>query len=118
MGICSAWPTAGVPLDLLAVIATQLERHLPGCADPDMALHNLERFVQAARNPLAIGTFFERDPQALPTLLQVFSTSQYLSDLLVTDPEGFDLVRLTEGQPVARQALVDELTSEIAALGA
>jgi [glutamine synthetase] adenylyltransferase / [glutamine synthetase]-adenylyl-L-tyrosine phosphorylase len=107
--------TAGVTLDLLAVLATQLERHLPGCADPDMALHNLERFVRAARNPLAVGTFFERDPQALPTLLQVFSTSQYLSDLLVADLEGFDLVRMTDGQPVARQALVDELTSEIAA---
>ncbi len=107
---------AGVPLDLLAVICSQLERHLPGCADPDMTLHNLERFVRAARNPLAIGTFFERDPQALPTLLQILSASQYLSDLLVSDPEGFDLVRLTEGQPVARQALVGELTAEIAAL--
>ena len=62
-----------------------------------MTLHNLERFVQAARNPLAIGTFFERDPQALPTLLQILSTSQYLGDLLVSDPEGFDLVRLTDG---------------------
>jgi [glutamine synthetase] adenylyltransferase / [glutamine synthetase]-adenylyl-L-tyrosine phosphorylase len=107
--------TAGVTLDLLAVMATQLEQCLPACADPDMALHNLERFVQAARNPLAIGTFFERDPQALPTLMQIFSNSQYLSDLLVADPEGFDLVRLTEGQPVARQHLVDELTAEIAA---
>ena len=65
--------TAGVPLDLLAGMCGQLERHLPGCADPDMALHNLERFVRAARNPLALGTLFERDPQALPTLLQIFS---------------------------------------------
>ena len=32
------------------------------------------------------------------------------------DPEGFDLLRLTEGQPVAREALVDELVAEIAAL--
>ena len=79
---------AGVPLDLLAVMCGQLERHLPGCADPDMALNNLERFVRAARNPLAVGTLFERDPQALPTLLQIFATSQYLSDLLVTDPGG------------------------------
>ena len=78
--------TAGVPLDLLAVMCDQLERHLPGCADPDMALNNLERFVRAARNPLAVGTLFERDPQALPTLLQIFATSQYLSDLLVADP--------------------------------
>ena len=54
--------------------------------------------------------------QALPTLLQIFATSQYLSDLLVMDPEGFDLLRLTEGQPVARQALVDELVAEIAVM--
>ncbi len=108
--------TAGVPLDLLATMCSQLERHLPGCADPDMALHNLERFVAGSRNPLSIGTLFERDPQALPTLLQIFASSQYLSDLLVFDPEGFDLLRLTEGQPVARPALVDELVAEIAAL--
>ncbi len=108
--------TAGVPLDLLCVIGSQLEYHLPGCADPDMALHNLERFVQAARNPLSLGTLFERDTEALPTLLQIFDTSQYLSDLLVLDPEGFDLLRLTEGQPVARQALVDELVAETAAV--
>jgi glutamate-ammonia-ligase adenylyltransferase len=108
--------TAGIPLDLLAVVCEQLERHLPGCADPDMALHNLERFVAGSRNPLSIGTLFERDPQALATLLQIFATSQYLSDLLVVDPEGFDLLRLTEGQPVARPALVDELVAEVAAL--
>jgi glutamate-ammonia-ligase adenylyltransferase len=108
--------TAGVTLDLLAGICGQLEQHLPGCADPDMALRNLERFVRASRNPLAVGTLFERDPQALPTLLQILSTSQYLSDLLVVDPEGFDLLRMTEGHAVARQALVDELVAEIGAL--
>ena len=43
--------TAGVTLDLLAVICDQLERHLPGCADPDMALHNLERFVRGGAKP-------------------------------------------------------------------
>ena len=71
----------GVPLDLLAGMCGQLEKHLPLCADPDMALNNLERFVLAARNPLAMGTFFERAPDSLPTLLQIFSSSQYLSDL-------------------------------------
>ena len=107
---------AGVTLDLLSEIATQLEKHLPGSADPDMALHNLERFVCAARNPLAIGTLFERDHHALPTLLQIFAASQYLSDSLVADPESFDLVRMTAGRPVARQALVDELVAEVGAL--
>lgn len=107
---------AGVTLDLLAELCRQLEQHLPNCADPDMALHNLERFVLASRNPLSVGTLFERDPHALATLLQIFTTSQYLSDVLVMDPEGFDLLRMTEGQPVARPALVDELVAEIGAL--
>ncbi len=34
----------------------------------------------------------------------------------MVDPEGFDLLRLTEGQPVARQALVDELVAEVAVM--
>ncbi|MFV2069038.1 MAG: hypothetical protein ACC645_18890, partial [Pirellulales bacterium] len=78
-----------------------------------MALNNLERFIDAARNPLAIGSLFERDPESLTTLLQIFSTSQHLSDLLIRDPESYDLLRLTEGQPVARDDLVAELISEI-----
>jgi len=111
-----AMAEAGIMLDLLAVICRQIRDHMPGCADPDMALNNLERFICAARNPLSMGTFFERDPEALPTLLQILSTSQHLSDLLVSDPEGFDLLRLSEGAPVAREALVDDIAAEATAL--
>ncbi len=107
---------SGMPLDLLAVIASQLEEHLPGAADPDMALNNLERYVRAARSPLSLGALFERDPDALPTLLQIFATSQHFSDLLIIDPEVFDLLRLTEGAPAARQALVDDIVAEADAL--
>ena len=106
----------GIPPDLLAHLAHQLEEKLPTLADPDMALNNLERFFSAARNPLSLAALFERDPEALPPLLQIFSTSQFLSDILVTDPEAYDLLRLTEGEPVARQVLVDELTAEVRAL--
>ena len=81
-----------------------------------MALNNLDRFVAQARNPLSIGTLFERDATALPTLIQIFSTSQHFSDLLIADPEGLDLLRLTEGAPVARQMLVEDLVAEISAL--
>jgi len=107
---------AGVTLDLVAVMAEQLERALPGCPDPDMALGKLESYVASARNPLSVGTLFERDTDALPVLVQIFASSQHLSDLLIRDPEVFDLLRLTHGQPVARQALVDELVAEIDSL--
>jgi [glutamine synthetase] adenylyltransferase / [glutamine synthetase]-adenylyl-L-tyrosine phosphorylase len=107
---------SGITLDLLATICDQLTEQLPRLSDPDMALNNLDRFITATRNPLSLGSLFERDAEALPILLQIFSTSQYLSDLLITDSESYDLLRMTEGQPVSRETLVNELASEVAAL--
>jgi glutamate-ammonia-ligase adenylyltransferase len=107
---------AGVTLDLLAVICDQLAEHLPRSSDPDRALNNLERFTAAARNPLSLGSLFERDREALPILLQIFATSQHLSDVLITDSESYDLLRITEGQPVARESIVAELCAETAKL--
>jgi len=104
---------SGITLDLMASLVAQLAQYLPECPDPDMALHNLGRFVAATRNRLSLAAFFDRDPVSLRMGLQIFSNSQYLSDLLVADPESFDLLRLTQGQPPARQTLVDELVSEV-----
>ncbi len=104
---------AGVTLDLLADLCEQFAEAAPTLADADMAWNNLERFVVATRNPLGTCALFERDRQALPRLLAILSTSQYLSDLLVVDNEAYDLLRMTEGQPVARDLLVEELVGEI-----
>ena len=57
---------SGMTLDLVALIFRQLEQTLARCPDPDMALNNLDRFIAQARNPLSMGTLFERDPTALP----------------------------------------------------
>ncbi len=108
--------TFGVTLDLLAAMCDQLAEHLPRSSDPDMALNNLERFVAAARNPLSLASLFERDREALPILLQIFATSQHLSDLLIIDSESYDLLRITGGEPVARESLVDELCAEVSTL--
>jgi glutamate-ammonia-ligase adenylyltransferase len=106
----------GVTLDLMADLCRQLAEQLPRSSDADMALNNLDRFFQAQRSPLGLATLFERDREALPVLLQIFSTSQHLSDLLVTDGEAYDLLRITEGQPVKREVLIEELWSEIEVL--
>lgn len=111
-----AMAEGGITLDLLGIIVDQLAEILPRLSDPDMALNNLERFVLSTRSPLSLGGLFERDREALPTLMQIFSTSQYLADWLVRDPESYDLLRLTEGQPVSREVLVDEICSEAASL--
>ena len=103
---------AGVTLDLLADIVGQLAEHLPNVSDPDRALNNLDHFFAVVRSPLSLASLFERDRQALPILLEIFSTSQHLSELLVTDREAYDLLRMTEGAPVAREVLVEEISLE------
>lgn len=107
---------SGVTLDLMNSLCTQLELHLPRTSDPGNTLNNLERFVLASRSPLAFVALTERDPTALPILLQIIGTSQHLADLLVRDTEGYDHLRLTDGRPVARQYLIDDLVSETHAL--
>ena len=44
---------SGITLDLVAAMCDQLAEHLPRSSDADMALNNLDRFVAAARNPIA-----------------------------------------------------------------
>ncbi len=106
----------GLTLDLLCVLCQQLTDLVPTLGDPDLALATLVRFVAASRNPLSFGSLIEQDEQALPPLLQLFSASPMLGDLLVADPASYDLLRLTEGEPVERAALVDELCTEVAKL--
>ncbi len=107
---------AGVTLDLLVLLCDQLELSLGRLSDPDMALNNLDRFFAASRSPLSLASLFERDREALPILLQIFSSSQHLTDCLIQDTESFDLLRLTDGQPVSREVLVDEICSECESL--
>lgn len=105
-----------IPLDLLGLLTEQCAKYLPGCADADMAFNNLERFLSASVNPLSTATLFERDPQALPILIQIFSVSQFFSDCLIADSGAFELLRVTAGQPVGRDALIQELWTEVLAI--
>ncbi len=104
---------SGLSPDLLAALLGRLEQLLPPLSDPDLAFNTLERFLAASRSPLSLGSLFERDPSSLEVLLQLFASSRFLGDVLVTDPEAFELVRLTEGQPVGRDQLVEDIRSEV-----
>lgn len=112
----SSLAASGLTSDLLSLICEQLDQHLPQTSDPDRVLNNLDRFVAAARSPLSLGALFERDPEALPTLLAIFSASQSLSEQLIRDPEALDLVRMTDGQPSPRELLIKDIVAEVTAL--
>jgi len=103
----------GVPLDLLASLAGKLSTILPTVADPDRVLVALERFLSAVRNPLASATLFERDPRALDILLGLFSASPHLAELVISDPEAWEEVRVGRGRPEKKESLAVALAAEV-----
>src|SRR4051812_26764425 len=96
----------GLPLDLLAAICEPPAKHLPNTPDPDASLAAFGRYVFAVRSPLGLAALFERDPAAMPMLLGALSLGPRWAELLIADPEAFDLLRQTVGEEIGRKALV------------
>ncbi len=51
-----------------------------------MALSNLERFVAASPDPEATLASLVEHPKAVEIAVQLFSTSQFFSELMIRDP--------------------------------
>ena len=105
----------GIPQDLATTLRAQLTELLQVETDTPRVLSNLCRFLHSSRSALSWSGLFEREPEALHTLIRLFSTSQYMSNTLIADPDVFDLVRLTEGRPVDAEVLKDEINAEVLA---
>jgi len=104
---------AGMTMDLVGVTLTQLEQVLPTLTQPEQVLHALAEFINVSRNPISLGALWERDTEALVMLLTIFSASQHLSQLLIDEPECYDLLRITDGQRVDREIILDEILNEV-----
>ena len=111
---------------------SRLNRLLPQLSDPDRALNNLERL---AANSGMLESLIGRNDQAFADLMMLFSTSQYLSDLLVRDSTGdrratakesgrealesdigIDWLTIwkTRGQLLLRENLIESLMADVA----
>jgi glutamate-ammonia-ligase adenylyltransferase len=73
----------------LAIIACDVLAHRP---DPDMALNNWERFLQALPDPAAHLRQMLTQPMRLEILLSIFSASQFFADTLVREPALLDAI--------------------------
>ncbi len=103
---------AGVPLDLLATVCSQLTDLLSATSDPDSVLQGVRQFMLASRSPLSFAALAERDATAVPMLVRVLDWGGVWRETILRDPEAFDLLRLTEGQPVEHATLVADITAE------
>jgi glutamate-ammonia-ligase adenylyltransferase len=99
----------------LAAIAVQLDLVLPRCADPGMALVNLERFMAAVPRLETTLRDLAENPRITEIVLQVFSTSQYLTEIMIRDPELLDWLQ-GGAERRDRSALIDDLWKSVAGL--
>jgi glutamate-ammonia-ligase adenylyltransferase len=71
-------------------LASQLEKALRGCVDPDTALVRFVRFVEAYGARGLLYETFANSARALELLVSVFDSSEYFSGLLVARPDVFE----------------------------
>jgi glutamate-ammonia-ligase adenylyltransferase len=102
-----------VGLDALHDLSHPLARFLPRCPDPDMALNSLERFLANPAGAQQLPALIEGRARTLEKLLQLFSTSQYFSDLLVTNPDFVAMLRIPLRRSPSQKELQDQLQSEV-----
>lgn len=86
--------------ELVERLLPNLFSFLKECPDPDMALTNLVRFSEASFSRSNLYRLLLRGPSLLKSLLMVFSTSQYLSDILIRDPYYFPWIMETLCNPI------------------
>jgi glutamate-ammonia-ligase adenylyltransferase len=100
-----------IGLDALRDLCHPLGRFLPRCPDPDMALNNLERFLANPAGAGQLPNLLEGRARTLEILVQWFSTSQYFSDLLVSNPDYLDMLRV----PLRNSPRTAELQAQLQA---
>jgi [glutamine synthetase] adenylyltransferase / [glutamine synthetase]-adenylyl-L-tyrosine phosphorylase len=96
-------------LEPLRDLCAGLNRLLPRCPDPDMALNHLERFLANPLGAKQLPALLEQRGRGLEMLLQLFSTSHFFSDLLSMNADFLDMLRV----PLSLSPSPDELRAEL-----
>jgi len=96
----------------LASIAPQLLKALSTTPDPDMALANLERVTASLGARGELYELFRLHPPSLRLMVDLCAWSQFLSEILVTNPGMADelLDALVLDQPPSRATLDSEIS--------
>ena len=107
---------AGMSQESVERLFLRLDSLLPTLSDPDRAVNNLERFVSEAA--VTAEAVVAGNDRTLTNVMTLFSTSQYLSDLLVRDPAQCHRVCHGAGAKrdllSSRESLIESLGSEMA----
>lgn len=74
----------------LADLLPHLLPRLAGAAGPDGVLVNLERFAESVPSRLELYRYLREHPRAVEILVTLFAGSQFLTEILLRNPEYFE----------------------------
>ena len=79
--------------------------------DPDLSINNFEKFVDAGRVREGIYSVLSKSEAAVRSLCSLFGTSQFLSNILIQQPELADSLLIAEGiyKEKTKESLRDEM---------
>jgi glutamate-ammonia-ligase adenylyltransferase len=95
---------------VLADFLPHLLMALTSAAGPDRVLVNFERFARSAANRLAMFHYLASNPRAVEILVTLFAGSQFLTEILLRNPEYFK--QLTEHKRLAHPKSVEQFYAE------
>lgn len=95
---------------LLADYLPHLLHALASAASPDRALVNFERFAQSVANREALFQALAANPRAVEMLVTLFAGSQFLTEILLRNPEYFE--RLTDRRHLTQLKSREQLDAE------
>jgi glutamate-ammonia-ligase adenylyltransferase len=98
----------------LASIAPQLLRALAETPDPDMALVNLEKVTASLGAKAILWELFSFNPPSLKLYVDLCASSQFLSEILITNPGMSD--ELLDSLVLNQPRTANELRAELAEL--
>ncbi len=83
---------------------------LSEAANPDRVLINFERFGQSVDDAGALFRYLADNPRAVEMLITLFAGSQFLTEILLRNPEYFE--RLMERKGLAQPKSIDQFLAE------
>src|SRR6185312_15104188 len=98
----------------LAAIAPRLLQAVGGTPDPDLALTNLEKVSASLGAKAVLWELFQFNPPTLRLYVELCATSQFLSEILISNPGMID--DLMDSLVVDRSQPAPALKAELAEL--
>src|SRR4030065_757812 len=83
-------------------------------SDPDLALNNLESLISSVGARETLYSFFEENPQAVESVIRIFSSSEYLSKIVIRHPEIVDM--FLDPAEMLRKRAREEMQGELFSL--